>query len=297
MERKTHEQFVLEVKSILGDKVEILNKYTTSKDKVLVYYNECGHSDYKKPHKLLNGQLCSICRNKRLSKSKTKTQEQITKELNALGYEVLDGYKGVAEKIKVRNLKCGHIYEAQCGNILRGSGCPICHGNKNTKTFTEQVNAKYPNEYTVLGKYINNRQKILVRHNKCGHEWEIIPKDLLRDRRCPKCIMSKGELYIKEFLEKKNIKYTPQYRFNDCRKILPLPFDFMVEINGQIKLIEFDGAQHFKNSSWGVATNTIENDNIKNDYCKQHNIPLLRISYWWLRNDRIDKELNSFLSN
>lgn len=297
MKRKTHEQFILEVANIFGDTVEVLTKYKTNHDKVLVYYKNCGHQDYKSPSKLLAGQSCYKCRFKRLSKSKTKTQEQIKQELENIGYKVLGEYKGAQQKIKVQNNKCGHIYEAQCGNILGGSGCPICHGNKNTKTFTEQVNAKYPNEYTILGKYINNRQKILVRHNKCGHEWETIPKDLLKDRRCPKCIMSKGELYIKTFLEEKGIKYIPQYRFDDCRKILPLPFDFMVEINGKIKLIEFDGAQHFKNNSLGVATNPIENDNIKNDYCKKHNIPLLRIPYWWLRNDRIDKELNIFLSN
>lgn len=295
--KKTHEQFILEVERLFGDKVKVLSRYTTSQNKVLIYYKDCGHTEYKLPSKLLMGHLCIKCRNKRLSKTKTKTQEQIEKELLNLDYKVLGEYKGVNQKIKVQNLKCGHIYEAQCGNILRGSGCPICYGHKDTKKFIQQVEELYPNEYTILGEYKNNRKKILVRHNKCGHEWEVIPKDLLNDRRCPKCIMSKGELYIKEFLEKRNIKFIPQYKFEDCRKKLPLPFDFMVEINGKQKLIEFDGSQHFKNNSWGVNSNPIENDNIKNEYCKEHNIPLLRIPYWWLRNDRIDKELNKFLFN
>lgn len=297
MKRKTHEQFILDVEKVFGDKVSVLSKYITNHDKVLVYYSDCKHSDYKMPTKLLCGQGCSLCKYKKLSKSKTKTQEQVEKDLKSIGYKVLGEYKGCNQKIKVQNIKCGHIYEAQYGNILNGSGCPICYGHKDTKKFIKQIEEKYPKEYTILGEYKNNREKILVRHNKCGHEWKVIPKDLMSDRRCPKCIMSKGELYIKEFLEKNKIEFTPQYKFKDCINKNPLPFDFMIKINGKIKLIEFDGSQHFKNSSWGIEFSPKENDNLKNKYCEEHNIPLLRIPYWWLRNHRIDKELSKFILN
>lgn len=51
-------------------------------------------------------------------------------------------------------------------------------------------------------------------------------------------------------------------------------------------IIEFDGPQHFKAVGWGSKSQikatferTVKNDKIKNNYCAQHNIPLIRIPY------------------
>ena len=42
-------------------------------------------------------------------------------------------------------------------------------------------------EYSVLGEYVNNKEKILMRHNTCGHEYMVQPNKFLTGRRCPKC--------------------------------------------------------------------------------------------------------------
>lgn len=260
---------------------------------------DCGHIDYKKPTKLLCGQGCSLCRGKAISKSKTKTNEHFKKELEEKGInyiELLNEYTGKNNKIKIKNLKCNHIYEQISGNTLNGSGCPVCHGMKDTTSFKKIINEKYPNKYKILGEYVNNRTKISVMH-KCGYKWDVIPKDLLREERCPKCMMSKGELFIKEYLEKHNIKYVPQYIFKDCKDEKPLRFDFAIFVDNKIKLIEFDGLQHFTKTKSMYTTEKIKkHDEIKNKYCKNHNIELLRIPYWWLRSKRISMELNSFIN-
>ena len=67
---------------------------------------------------------------------------------------------------------------------------------KNNKITTEEFKQKVYNlvkdEYTVLGKYINNKTKIKIRHNceNCNnYEYEVRPSDFLKENgnRCPKC--------------------------------------------------------------------------------------------------------------
>ena len=300
--RISPEEFEARVKSIFGDQAELLTPFTKTDEKVLVRFTDCGHEQWKIPHKLLAGQGCGHreCHNRKIGIGRTKTVEQFQKELDDKGYqyEVLSDYNGIAEKITVKNLKCGHTYSARAGNILRGSGCPVCHGMKNTEEFKEELESLYPNEFTILGEYINNRTKILTRHNKCGYEWEVTPKSLLRHYTCPYCNKSLGEYLVEQFLIKHNVDYKCQYTFEDCRDLNKLPFDFAVFINGEIRLIEFDGTQHFDGQSKGWNnpdhhSKVAMHDIYKNAYCTYHKIPLLRIPYWRIRS--FEKDLAKFL--
>lgn len=93
------------------------------------------------------------------------------------------------------------------------------------------------------------------------------------------CIRSQGELKISNILNNNNINFIKEKSFKDCRspKNRLLRFDFYVNNN---YLIEYDGEQHFYNS-FGLDTfkSTQKHDKIKNEYCKTHNIPLIRIPY------------------
>ena len=62
------------------------------------------------------------------------------------------------------------------------------------------------------------------------------------------------------------------------------------------QIIEFDGRQHFDQSSLFYHTPFSEqksHDEIKNKYCEHNNIKLLRIPYWEINN--IDNILNDFI--
>lgn len=299
--RLTTDEFKKMVYDVWGDNVEVLTPYIRNADDVLVRFKECGHEEWKHPSKLLAHHGCNnpACRYGLLSHSKTKSTEQFINDLaqKNLPYEVLSDYHGVNKLIKVKNLTCGHIYQAQPNNILGGHGCPVCHGFKDTAKFTKQLDVKYPDQYTVLGEYVNNRTPIKVKHNQCGYEWDVVPKDLLHAFRCPYCNMSLGEKLIRDYLELHDIPFIPQYRFSDCIDKKPLPFDFAIYISDQLRLIEFDGSQHYRSrdSGWNTEENrsqTNRRDQIKTDYCEQHHIPLLRIPYWKISS--INKLLDSF---
>ena len=95
------------------------------------------------------------------------------------------------------------------------------------------------------------------------------------------CIQSQGEFKIKQILEEASITFKTHYSFDDCKDVNTLPFDFFV--NNEY-LIEYDGIQHFLVTNKGWNTNehfTLlhRHDTIKNNYCKENNIPLIRIPY------------------
>lgn len=112
--------------------------------------------------------------------------------------------------------------------------------------------------------------------------------------KCDKCSksISNIEKMTMDWLNKYGIVYAHQYRIDDCRNILALPFDFYVPFRNL--LIEVDGeghymVSHFNHCSYEKAektfNNTKKNDAIKNQYCKENNIPLLRIPYWEYKTD------------
>lgn len=119
----------------------------------------------------------------------------------------------------------------------------------------------------------------------CGNKHEVASNHLKRgDIQSCGCISTSiGEMNIKKILEENNIEYKEQITFDDLKNIRSLRFDFGIYENGKlIRLIEFDGVQHFKEQSYFShdLTSIKNNDNIKNEYCKNNAIPLVRIPYW-----------------
>ena len=72
------------------------------------------------------------------------------------------------------------------------------------------------------------------------------------------------------------INYEQEKRFDSCKDKSYLPFDFYV--NNQY-LIEYDGKQHFKNEGLFNYEEIHKHDLMKSKWCKENNIPLIRIPY------------------
>ena len=92
------------------------------------------------------------------------------------------------------------------------------------------------------------------------------------------CKMSSGEKRIRDFLELNKINFIKEKRFEDCRDIKPLPFDFYLPESNLI--IEFDGQQHFEETYYMDYETTKKHDVIKNQYREDNNIDILRTPYW-----------------
>lgn len=98
--------------------------------------------------------------------------------------------------------------------------------------------------------------------------------------------LSIGELVIKNWLIKNNIEFIKEKTFIDLKYKQNLRFDFYLPNNNIA--IEYDGIFHYKafdnRGGEKALRESKKRDNIKNTYCKKHNIKLIRIPYWHFKN-------------
>ncbi|WP_258297698.1 hypothetical protein [Paenibacillus peoriae] len=59
---------------------------------------------------------------------------------------------------------------------------------KTTEQFKREVHALVVDEYEVVGEYVYALSKISMRHNTCGHTYEVTPAHFLTGNRCPYCL-------------------------------------------------------------------------------------------------------------
>jgi hypothetical protein len=102
---------------------------------------------------------------------------------------------------------------------------------------------------------------------------------------------SAGELSIEKTLLENNVLYKREYIFLDLPR---LRYDFVIfdEDQSPLRIIEYDGEQHFKPIDYFGGEKEFEQqksrDNLKNQYAFNHNIPLIRIPYKERNNITLD---------
>lgn len=186
--------------------------------------------------------------------------------------------------------------------------CPYCMNKKilvgfnDLKTTHPEIldewdyvkNEKLPSEYMS-----GTDQKVWWNCKK-GHSYKMNIVHRVNGCGCSICKESKGEKAIRSYLDKNHIKYIAQYKTDDCKDKRLLPFDFAI-LNSKDEidfLIEYDGVQHFECTDFSKSKKESKrkfeevnrHDTIKNNYCKENNIKLLRIPYTEF--DNIEKILN-----
>lgn len=140
------------------------------------------------------------------------------------------------------------------------------------------------------GNYSDHQCRANVKCVHCGVKIEEVRFDnILEGTLACECFKerSSGEMAIKATLEEYNLNWKSEYTFDDLYGIGggALRYDFAIfgEKNNLVCLIEYDGEQHFKSVEVFGGNEEFEkrkkHDEIKNNYCKEHNIPLLRIPY------------------
>ena len=236
---------------------------------------------------------CNKCGYKNSNKNRTYTIEYVKKFCKKNKMILLsDEYTNCKTELELICNKCGKPFKTTFDQIKNGNKryCNECSdtkfkknmnsfNKKNHDDFVEEL-SKITNDFEVLDEYVDAKTHLRFKCKKCGNICYKTPDNILNKfRGCSVCNESKGERKIRKWLEDNNINFESQYRFEDCKNIRPLPFDFYLPQYNCC--IEYDGEQHYKEVK--IFRRPLEeiqkNDKIKTDYCAKHNIKLIRIPY------------------
>lgn len=191
----------------------------------------------------------------------------------------------ITEKKWLCKCDCGNDYLARRDWLVSGRviscGCNQHKINDISGRKFGKLTAVYPTD-----KRTSNRHVIWHCVCDCGNELDVSRDKLIQGitKSCG-CLISYGEEIIAKILTQLHITYHRQQMFDDCinpKTGARLRFDFyLTEYNC---CIEYDGKQHYEytNQDWNTEEHylqTTQNDIIKNNYCLQKRINLIRIPY------------------
>lgn len=196
---------------------------------------------------------------------------------------------------------CGCLNQEQAAQLGHSNAKNIAGQRFGFLTAIKQTNKKYKKRRTYYWKCFCDcgRQCPLKKEDRY---MEVIISDLTSGHctKSNKCHFSTGEMLVNNSLKQLDLDFYYQYVFDDCVNPdtgIKLRFDFYIpSLNC---CIEYDGEQHFlyrSNNGWNTKENyekTVYRDNLKNEYCLNRNIKMIRIPYTNL--DKISPEYLSKL--
>ena len=219
---------------------------------------------------------------------------------------IIDIDYSIKPSIAVCECDCGEIISVNKADVISGhtQSCGCLQSERtsqtNEKDFTDVISdagvvlkrAAYKNSHGVWMWYC----KCTI----CGNEFVALPAKVMENHTtsCGCQISSSKERIIESYLKELKVAYERQKRFEDCKYRYSLPFDFVIyNDDTTIRcLIEYDGMQHFKPIEYFGGQESFEKtqirDSIKNEYCKNKNIKLIRVNYL-----NTDDEIKEIITN
>lgn len=264
--------------------------YINSSSKIILECKE--HGDFSKlPEELYSNEYCPKCKlierglKHRVTKE-TFIERANNKHLNFYNYDNIE-YESISSYVyKIYCPEHKGYFNTLANNHIKGYKCNVCHQiePKTTEQFILEASKIHGDKYDYsLVKYVNNCTNVEIVCKMHGSFNQIPTSHINCSSVCPCCTKGKstGELALIEFFQSENILFEQQKTFKDCRNVNLLRFDFFLPAYNLC--IEYDGKQHFEIVEFFGGEDGFKrrqlNDNIKNQFCKDNNINLLRISY------------------
>ena len=257
--------------------------------------NKCGsiYSRTRACHLYENKTLCTKCYSARESKIRNWIYDFFK---NSPNFEMINDWYNTGENIIMKCKKCNNIFEKEPDNLYGKNEetiCPFCGRNgapKDKEYYLRRLEENGFKDYDIL-KVGRNNHSFTFKHLKCNTVFSKNFSNMVKSRGCPHCFpnISKGEQQIMNFLEENKIDYIYQFHLNSPNELKSYDF-FLPKLS---VVIEYQGEQHFYPiKGWGGEEKFLKqqnNDKIKREYAKNHNLKLIEIPYYDL------KDINKYL--
>lgn len=185
--KKTTEEFKKEIFDLSnGDEYELLSEYINSTTDVIIRHNKCNNEIKIKPNNFLRTPKCWKCYGKKRTTEQFKND---VKEVHGNSYTVLEDYVSNKTNILVMHNECNTTYKVRPQALLKGARCHECYGTKKKtqNDFENEIFKLFGDEYSILSQYTGSNKKVSVRHNLCGHIYEVRASHIANKTKCPKC--------------------------------------------------------------------------------------------------------------
>jgi len=279
--KMTSEDFIKKSKKIHGDKYDYSLSIYTSGDKKITITCPIHGNFLVRANSHTNDKVgCKKC-----SPNYPLSKEEFIKKANLIhnfkyNYFLVN-YKTMDDKVIIICPKHGN-FKQKASKHLKKHGCIQCSKTKKLTTdeFVNKSKLIHGEKYDYsVSVYKNNISKIKIICKKHGI-FEQVAGTHLAACGCPICKESVGEKLIRNFLNKNNICFLSQHKFNNCKDKGLLPFDFYLPKSNCC--IEFNGIQHYSPISFFGGDKSLEytvrHDKIKKEYCNNNNILLIVIN-------------------
>ena len=259
-----------------------------------------------------NQRQCPDCGSRKRSEKRKLSRSTVAQRLQAFGCELMDApYNGTRKPLFIR-YSCGHTGFMPL-NTLNGENfsalCSDCRLKKQAAeqrkpfdTLSQQVQALGLTLVSGPEDYENARSKLTFRC-ACGAEFVTSADSLLQGCKSPRCERcsrreSQGEAAVAAWLDAHGVHYQREKQLPGCGdKRHRYRFDFVLpDLN---TCVEFDGQQHYRMVDFSgrgdedklrkTLWDTQCIDLVKDIYCDEHGINLLRI--------RWDEDIDSILES
>lgn len=189
MGRKTNQDFVRQVKNLVGNEYSFLDSYNGSRVKIKVRHNTCGRIFLITPDNFLRGRRCSHCSHIRIQHRKSMTKK-INDELAKYDEHLVNSYVNSKSMMLIQCDKCGLRFKRSYDLYKNYKECPFCSKHKvsipwDTSTFTWYVDHVTNGQYKLVSDYYSAGTNVKILHKACGNTYEVMPLNFLKGNRCP----------------------------------------------------------------------------------------------------------------
>ena len=154
----------------------------------------CGREWSPRFGKILAGQGCRECSQKRRARNQTTPLEELRPKFLELGLDVIEEFRITKRRrrFRFRCLKCGDVFPGDPYSIrYQKSGCKKCaakiNGERCRLKLSDVDNRLRSKGLIRLSEFHSTSRKMSVRYDVCGHELKMTHNSIMRAEGCPKC--------------------------------------------------------------------------------------------------------------